>query len=503
VSPPPSRTDRVLAGWLWLSTSGGIQGLLTALTLAILARLLTPADVGLVAAALLASNFSRLLPEAVVGAALIQRPELRPAHVRTAVAIALATGTGTLILLWALAPLIGVFLRVPGLAPVIRALACIQPVLAIGVVPEALLRRGLRFRSVAQARAVSSVLGYGAIGTGLALLGARHWALVGASAAQALVMTALVLRAERCPLRPGFERRAARELMTFSGGFLLARVGNYAAGNGDNLVVARWLGPAALGAYDRAYQLMAAPAMLLGQALDEVLFPALSQVQSDRPLVATAYRRGVGAVGLVMLPASVVLCILAPEIVLVLLGTAWSAVTVPFRILALGLLFRTSYKISDAFARALGAVYRRAWRQWAFAALVIGGALAGRAWGTAGVASAVVLALAANFLLQAHLILGLVGLDWRRFAEAHGPGVRLALVVGLPTAATAVLAREVLGLHPVVTLVLVGSLALGVLWVALTAGGARLLGAESDWLLLRLAELRRRTAPVPVPGSSA
>lgn len=504
MSRSPDRTDRVLSGWLWLSTGSGIQGALTVLTVGVLARLLTPAEFGIVTAALLASNCSRLIPDAIVGAALIQRPGLRPAHVRTAVTIALVTGFATVGLLWALAPALGRFFGIPALPPVLRALAWVQPVFALGVVPEALLRRELRFRTVANARAISSAVGYGGFGISLALLGARQWALVGASAAQVVVMTALILRAGRGPVRPGFDRQAARELMSFSGGFLLARIGNYAAGNGDNLVVGRWLGAAALGVYDRAYQLMAAPAMLLGQALDEVLFPALAQVQSDRPLVATAYRRAVSAVGLVMLPASVVLAVLAPEIVLLLLGPSWTAVITPLRILALGLLFRTSYKISDSFARALGAVYRRAWRQWAFAGLVVGGGVAGQRWGTAGVAGAVVLALAANFLLQAHLILRLVAMDWRTFALAHGPGVRLALLAGVPATACAAGARGVLALPAAATFSLTLAVTFGVLGASLTFGGERLLGAENGWLLHRLAELRRtRPSPLPLSGGPA
>jgi PST family polysaccharide transporter len=490
----------VVAGWLWLSTGGGVQALLTVLVVAILARLLTPSDFGLVSAALLASNCSRLIPESMVGPAVIQRPDLRPVHLRTAAAIALLTGAGTAALLWVLAPAIGGFLRIPALPPVLRVLACVQPIVAIGVVPEALLRRDLRFRAVASARAVSAAVGLGVLGPLLALLGAGHWALVAASGAQMALMTLLVLRAGGGAVRPGFDRRAARDLMSFSGGFLIARLGNYAAGNGDNLVVARWLGAGALGVYDRAYQLMAAPAMLLGQALDEVLFPSLAQVQTDRTLVASAYRRGVGAVGLVMLPAGVVLCVLAPEIVLVLLGPGWTAVTVPFRVLALGLLFRTSYKISDAFARALGAVFQRAWRQWIFAALVIGGAVLGQRWGTAGVATAVVLALAANFLLQAQLILRLVALDWRTFAAAHGPAVRATVLIGAPTAAAAAAARDLLGLPPAATLAATLALASALVWASIFLGGVRLLGPESGWLLLRLAEARRRMSAVPAAG---
>src|SRR3989442_682732 len=118
---------------------------------------------------------------------------------------------------------------------------------------------------------------------------------------------------------------------------------------------------------------MAAPATLVGQVLDDVLFPAMAQIQSERQRVAVAYRRCVAGVALLTLPLSALALVLAPEIVRVLLGPRWADVTAPFRVLVLGTLFRTSYKISDSLTRALGAVYRRAWRQWSYAALVFGG----------------------------------------------------------------------------------------------------------------------------------
>src|SRR2546428_6931494 len=99
---------------------------------------------------------------------------------------------------------------------------------------------------------------------------------------------------------------AARELLSFGGGFVLARIGNYAAGDGDNAVVAKWLGLSALGLYDRAYQLMVAPAMLLGQGMDEILFASLARIQNGRSLLSAAFRPGTVGVRLVMVPLTVV-----------------------------------------------------------------------------------------------------------------------------------------------------------------------------------------------------
>src|SRR5438309_3352068 len=171
---------------------------------------------------------------------------------------------------------------------------------------------------------------------------------------------------------------------------------------------------------------MAGPAVLFGNVLDRVLFPAMVHVQNQPKRLADAYRRGSTLIALVILPLSAVLVMLAPEVIQVVLGSEWDAVTLPLQILGVGMLFRTSCKISDSLVRATGAVHRRTWRQTVYAILVVAGAWVGQHWGVEGVALAVLATLALNFLLMAHLSLCLVGMSWRTFAAAHGAGLALA-----------------------------------------------------------------------------
>ena len=130
---------------------------------------------------------------------------------------------------------------------------------------------------------------------------------------------------------------------------------------------------------------------------------------------------------------SIVVALLAPEIIEVLLGRQWSGAVVPLQILALGILFRTSYKLSDFVARATGAVYARAWRQGLYAAAIAAMSFIGQNWGVRGVAVGVVAAVACNFLLMAHLSLRLTDLNWRTFGAAHVPGLLLAVAIGVLT----------------------------------------------------------------------
>jgi PST family polysaccharide transporter len=149
-----------------------------------------------------------------------------------------------------------------------------------------------------------------------------------------------------------------------------------------------------------------------------------------------------------------------------MLGSEWTGVVVPFQIFAIGMLFRTSYKMSDSISRATGAVYRRAWRQGIYALLVIGGAYYGQRWGLAGVAWGVLGAIFINFLLMAELSLMLAKMKWRSFIAAHRASIFLTITLGPETWWIAKTLRE-LSYSPVA--LLVNSIALVLLTFLLLA----------------------------------
>src|SRR5207247_953710 len=213
-----------------------------------------------------------------------------------------------------------------------------------------------------------------------------------------------------------------------------------------------WLATMEVLTFVLGYGVVGVVLALLGAGVDRVLFPAMASIQTDTRRLADAYRRGVALMGLIMLPASLVLFIVAPELILAMLGPRWTAVVTPFQILALGMFLRTSYRISDVTARATAAVYRRAWRQLVYALCVLVGAWFGKAWGINGVAVGVLIALAVNFFLMAHLGLRLTSLSWRSFGRAHAPALALAAVAGGLAWATAAGTRA-LGTPDLVALV--------------------------------------------------
>jgi O-antigen/teichoic acid export membrane protein len=420
-------TRRTITGMLWAAWGKGAQTGLQLLVLAVMARLVSATDFGVVSAALVVIGLSGIFSQLGFGPALVQRPELEQRHLDTAFTSSVLFGLLLGSIIWIGAPAAAEFLRIDAVRPVLRTMAWVFPLQGLGVMADSLLRRDLHFRWLATLDVVAYGLGYGVVGIGLGLAGLGVWALVSGYMAQTLVRSVVLLVKRPPRWRNRFDGEAFQELLYFGGGFTVARVANYLAVQGDNLVVGRFLGPQALGFYGRAYTLMSAPAYAFGTVLDQVLFPAMAKVQHHPERLAAAYRRGVALIALLTLAPSAALILLAPELISVVLGPRWAPTVAPFQILAIGMLFRTSYKMSDSIARSTGAVYRRAWRQIIYAALVVLGAWIGQHWGIAGVAWGALAALTVNFFMMAELSLSVAGIDWATFWRAHVPAVWLTI----------------------------------------------------------------------------
>jgi O-antigen/teichoic acid export membrane protein len=216
-----------------------------------------------------------------------------------------------------------------------------------------------------------------------------------------------------------------------------------------------------------------------------VLFPAMAKVQDDAARLAAAYRRGVAIIALLVLPPSALALLAASEVVRVVLGPRWADAVGPFQVLALGMLFRTSYKMSDSLARSAGAVYRRAWRQIVYAALVIAGAWLGKGWGATGVACGVLAAVTVNFASMAQLSLAVTRMGWADFARAHLPAAVLTAAV-LPPAWIAAAAARHAALPAPFVVAAVGTAALTCAGALVWWWPATFLGRDGLWIADRL-----------------
>lgn len=330
----PALKLRTLSGLSWNLSAQVLFQVVSLGIAAILTRILTPRDFGLVAMTAVFTGFLNVLSKVGIAKSLINEPELTEAQRSSAFWVSLASGGAIALLTMAAAPLVAHFYREPQVTPIMIAIGALFVVSAFARVPEALLTRELRFRGLAVGKVAATLAG-GALGIGAALAGLGVWSLViyqaGVTLANTLIFWLLV------PWRPRwqFSRSATRAMAGFAANLSGAQVFNYWTRNADNLLVGRYLGPVELGFYSRGYNLMLVPLIQFSEVIGAVMWPSLARIQHSPERVRSVVERAIGVLALALAPLSIGAFVLADQLLLVVLGPQWTPAVAVFRILAL------------------------------------------------------------------------------------------------------------------------------------------------------------------------
>jgi O-antigen/teichoic acid export membrane protein len=195
-----------VAGHLsWQGMSMLVQAVAQFGVTAVLARLLSPEDFGVIAAANIAITFMQVIAEGGVGSAIVQRSDLTPAFISAAMTVALMVGAGCYAVLVICAFPFQAFFAMPGLGVVVLALGLSSLVSGTCSVLEGLLQRNMGFGSLFRVNLVTSTAGYAVPAIGLALAGAGVWSLVAAALGRVTVKFLMLARLAPMSIRPRWE----------------------------------------------------------------------------------------------------------------------------------------------------------------------------------------------------------------------------------------------------------------------------------------------------------
>lgn len=419
---------RLLSGFKWTGAELAFRLGIRISALALLARVLLPADFGVFAAAMTAWELLRPLSTLCMEQAMVQREELTERDVGAACIISAGTCLVAMAILLLGAGAIRYVYDDPRVEEVVFVLAFSFPFHCASMLSLSALRRRLAFRPLSLIALFASL--FGAIASVTAALSDFSvWSLVIGHYVEALLPGGLAVYLLRDKIRWPKLGGRWRPLTRFGIGQTLALFLNYWALHGDYVVVGRYLGSRPLGFYSRAYQLMSVAPNLFGALHASVLFPGLSRIQSDPKRIASLMREGVDIIATLSIPASVFAILAAPELTRIVLGPGWEPVVLPFQILAGGIYLRTAYRLMASVILAKGHVFRLAACQGVYAAFVVGGSFYARRWGITGVASATLIALVIFYLLLAGVAMHLASVRLRTFAQAHVRSAALLIVV--------------------------------------------------------------------------
>jgi O-antigen/teichoic acid export membrane protein len=298
----------------------------------VIARLLSPRQVGLAAEAAVFGSLALVIADFGIAAAIVQRPELSEEDKSTAFWASLLLGAGlTAIgvgLSWPIALLYGQ----PQVQGLFAVLSFSFLLTAPGIVQGALLTRELSFRPLEVRTIVATAAGC-ATSIILAALGFGPWAIVAQWLATAGVSSVLLWRSSAWRPRWSVSRTSLRGMAGFASNTFGARSLSWGVLNADNLLVGRFLGAAPLGAYSLACSVALSPLNRVAVPITQVFFPAFSRMQDPREIGA-AWLRALRMVALVAVPSMLGVIVVSRELVQALFGARWMAAAPALQLLA-------------------------------------------------------------------------------------------------------------------------------------------------------------------------
>ncbi|MCC6927892.1 MAG: lipopolysaccharide biosynthesis protein [Gemmatimonadaceae bacterium] len=324
--------DRSLThGVAWMGSVKWLSQLLAWASTFIVARLLTPADYGLVGLATMYLGIVTLLSEFGIGTTVVTLRDLSQDELAQINTLSLLFGAAGFVVSCLAAPLLAAFFDAPGLTWVVVAMAGIFLITGVRVVPQAILQRDMRFRDLAINDGLQSViLAVGAVV--FASMGFRYWTLVLSSLLGALLSTIGVLRLVRVPFQwPRW--RALSPALRFSQHTIVGRLAWYVYQNADFFVAGKLLTKDALGAYRFGWDVAHTPVEKLTSLVGGVTPAILSAAQHDRSALKRYILRISEALALLTFPATIGIALVAGDLVPLALGDRWVSMVAPLQLL--------------------------------------------------------------------------------------------------------------------------------------------------------------------------
>jgi len=307
--------------------------LLTLLTVALLARVLTPEDFGIVGVGMLFMALFASIQDFGVAPAVIQRDTRIEDSISVGLSLRWIIAGVLFLAIVGFSPMISAFYDNPAIMPVIIVMSSnlfIQPIAFSSYV---LLNRKLEFSKLAIAGVVQC-LTTTVVSVGLALLNFTYWSIVLGSLSGTASLVLAMRYYERTSFRPRIDKKLIKELLEFGVHLLVVALMGFVVFSVDQLVVGKVLGIVTLGVYFVSVRFGRTLGEQISGTVNRVLFPTMARIKDSMELLKVGYAQSLRMIAIVAVPLSLGLSALSPLFVSVVLGQRWIAVSVPLAILS-------------------------------------------------------------------------------------------------------------------------------------------------------------------------
>lgn len=304
--------------------------------MAVLSRLLTPEEFGIVSIINVFLIFFNMLVDMGIGPALIQNKTLDKKQIDGIFSFTIVFSIVISIIFALLSKPIALFYQNENLVGVTLAMSVALLSTGLNIVPQSILAKQKRFLEINMAQVISSIIA-GSIAIFLAYNGFSYYALVVNTIVKNVLMFLIICTKSKLKITKKIQKDSLLEIYTFSRNQFLFNIINYFSRNLDHLLIGKFISPRALGFYDKAYTLSLYPNQILTGVITPVVQPVLSEYEDQKSVIKHTYLTLSKLLALVGMPLTVFLVFTAEEIIFILFGSQWETSVLTFKILALSI----------------------------------------------------------------------------------------------------------------------------------------------------------------------
>jgi len=301
---------------------------------AILARLLSPDEFGIVAVATVIISFFGIFTDIGFSAAIIQNKELTTDDLSNIYSFTVWLGIVLGGLFFLSSGSIAEYYQNDQLTTICRLLSIQLFFSSATLVPNTLFYKKKDFKFIAcRSLIIQTTTSLLAIGTALA--GAGLYTLTIQPILSSLLFYWISFRKHPQKLRLTLGIESIKKIWSYSLYQFLFSMVNYFTRNLDKLLIGKYMGMNLLGYYEKSYRLMMMPLLNITFVITPVIHPILSDYQNDLNRLGCAHERIIRLLAFIGIPLSTLLFLCADEIILFFFGSQWALSIPVFRILSL------------------------------------------------------------------------------------------------------------------------------------------------------------------------
>jgi lipopolysaccharide exporter len=326
--------EKAIRGVPWTLLSYAGSKTISILATLALARLVAPADFGLLALATLATNFLNWVADMGFSGTVVLRQDLDRRGLGTLLTLMTITGVMAGLIAIAIAPLAAIVFSTPQLTGVLVVLAALLPLGSVTGFWEALMQRELAFKRRLVGMITQSVV-MAVVAIPLAAAGAGVWALVFGQIGGMLACGMVLFALAPYHVRPAFDRKLATSAFRTGRAFLGQGMAMYVRQNVDTVTVGLAFGDRRLGYYSMANRLGDLIYWTIAHPVGKVTFPAFARSSYQGDDVRPSFLRVLGMVALVSCPIGIIMSAASEPFTRAIFGEKWLPMVGPLAVMGL------------------------------------------------------------------------------------------------------------------------------------------------------------------------